>query len=177
MDHGAGGETTRIMKDMVQLAHPKLSRTYRELAASPACRERCHEPPPPLLIKGIEQFNAREFFECHETLEELWRAETHLVRYLYQGILHVGVGYYHLRRGNHHGAVTKLTSGIRLLEFFSPRCQGVEVEPLIEAARRARARLEELGPGRIAEFEEELIPTIRLASGPAGDGSTRERSG
>lgn len=162
---------------MAQLAHPKLTRTFRELAASPACRERCAEPPPPLLRKGVEEFNARQFFECHETLEELWRAETHLVRYLYQGILHVGVGYYHLRRGNHHGAVTKLSSGIRLLEFFRPRCQGVEVEPLLEAARRSRDRLEELGPERITAFEEELIPTIRLTARWADDGSARERSG
>ena len=33
------------------------------------------EPPPPALLHGIEQFNAGEYWECHETLEGLWIAE------------------------------------------------------------------------------------------------------
>jgi predicted metal-dependent hydrolase len=150
------------MPGMPSLAHPRLSRTLRELARSRAYRRRCAQPSPDLLVKGIEQFNAREFFECHETLEELWRAEDNPVRYLYQGILHVGVGYYHLGRGNHHGAVTKLESGIQLLEFYSPSCQGVEIAGLIQAARRSRDRLIELGPDRMREFDQRLIPRIEL---------------
>jgi predicted metal-dependent hydrolase len=144
------------------LAHPRLSRTLLELAASQERRERCSEPPPPLLVRGIEEFNQREFFECHETLEVLWRSEPHPVRYLYQGILQVGVGFYHLGRGNHHGAVTKLRTGCELLEFYAPRCQGVEVAPLIAAATRARRRLERLGRERMGDFPDELIPRVEL---------------
>lgn len=161
------------------LAHPKLTRTLRELAASEACRERCAEPAPPLLVRGVIEFNAGQFFDCHETLEELWRAEEHPVRYLYQGILHVGVGYYHLVRGNHHGALTKLGSGIQLLGFYAPRCQGVEISPLLEAASRGRERLIELGPERLDQFEQALIPKIGLTpdrrratpADPAGNAS------
>jgi predicted metal-dependent hydrolase len=145
--------------------HPKLSRTLRELAATELHRERCADPPPPLLIRGVQEFNEREFFECHETLEELWRAEPHPIRYLYQGILHVAVGYYHQRRGNHHGAITKLGSGLKLLEFYTPRCQSVEVAALLVTAGRARKRLLELGPDRMSEMEPELIATISLRSG------------
>jgi predicted metal-dependent hydrolase len=147
------------------IPHPKLSRTLRELAATDLHRERCADPPPPLLIRGVHEFNAREFFECHETLEELWRAETHPIRYLYQGILHIAVGYYHQRRGNHHGAITKLGSGLKLLAHYAPRCQGVEVAPLVETANRARERLLELGPARMDELETGLIATISLRSG------------
>ena len=32
----------------------------------------CLELPPPALLTGIEEFNRAEFFECHETLEEIW---------------------------------------------------------------------------------------------------------
>ena len=76
---------------------------------------RCGEAPPAELLKGIHEFNDGEFFEQHETLELLWRAETDDVRYLYQGILQVGVGFYHLQNGNYHGAVTKLGTGIAML--------------------------------------------------------------
>ena len=147
---------------MAFLPHPKLSRTVRELAGTTAHRERCGDPPPPLLVRGVEEFNSREFFECHETLEALWRLEPHPVRYLYQGIIHVAVGFYHLTRRNHHGAITKLRTGAELLEFYTPRCQGVEVAPLLAAARRARERLEALSPGRMDEFEESFIPHIEL---------------
>jgi hypothetical protein len=162
---------------MPPVPHPKLTRTLRELSESRMYRERCSDPPPALLVKGIHEFNAREFFDCHETLEELWRAEEHLVRYLYQGILHVGVGYYHLQRGNHHGAVTKLGSGVSLLEFFLPRCQGVEVAPLVEAARRDRGRLLDLGRDRIGEFD--LLATPRIEVRGAADPIvlTKESSG
>ena len=56
----------------------------------------CQDLPPPQLLEGVEQFNRGEYFEQHETLELLWRAETRSVRRLYQGILQVGVAFYHL---------------------------------------------------------------------------------
>ncbi len=65
------------------------------------------EPPPPALIRGLAQFNAGEYWECHETLEVLWRADPRPIRALYQGILQVGVAFYHLHRGNYNGAVPK----------------------------------------------------------------------
>ena len=147
---------------MPPLPHPKLSRTLRELAASSDHRARCSDPPPPLLVRGVHEFNSRQFFECHETLEVLWRQESHPVRYLYQGILHVGVGYYHLQRGNHHGAITKLRTGCQLLERYPPRCQGVAVAALVKAAQGSLERLQELGPEGIRQLDESSIPRIKL---------------
>ncbi len=97
---------------------------------------RCTEPPPDALHKAIEEFNAGLYFEQHETLELLWRAEADDVRYLYQGILLVGVGLYHLQRGNRRGATLKLSQGIDKLRWFAPVCQGIDVAHLLEAAQR-----------------------------------------
>ena len=55
---------------------------------------------PDLVLKGIKEFNEGEFYKCHEYLEEAWMQEPHRVRSLYQGILQVGVGFYHLQNGN-----------------------------------------------------------------------------
>lgn len=122
----------------------------------------CDELPPPLLLKGIEQFNRGEFFEQHETLEELWRAEPREVRYLYQGILQIGVAFHHLRRLNYHGVVYMLTRGPMYLRPFTPTCQGVDVAALLTAAERARQEIESLGPGRLVEFDWTLAPTVQL---------------
>jgi hypothetical protein len=125
--------------------------------------DRCAAPPPDLLRRGVEQFNRGEYFEQHETLETLWRAETDDVRYLYQGILLVGVGLYHLRRNNYHGAVAKLETGVRLLQWFRPACQGVDVDALIADATRVRDLIVALGRERLADLAPALIPAVRLS--------------
>ena len=122
----------------------------------------CEEPPPPQLLDGIAQFNRGEFFEQHETLELLWRAERRDVRYLYQGILQIGVAFHHLRRLNHHGTVYMLTRGPRYLAPFVPRCQGVDVAALLGDAAAALREVERLGPARLAEFDWRLAPRVRL---------------
>jgi predicted metal-dependent hydrolase len=127
-------------------------------------RGRCAEPPSEQFLFGIEQFNRREFFECHETLEAMWLAESDQVRYLYQGILQVGVGYLHLLRGNHHGAVTKLHSGCALLEYFVPSCMGVDVGSLLTTARKHVGDLLYLGPDRLRDFDLANIPMISMSA-------------
>src|ERR1700704_6674729 len=122
----------------------------------------CDETPPRLLLEGIEQFNRGEFFEQHETLELLWRAEPRDVRRLYQGILQIGVAFHHLRRLNHHGTVYMLTRGSQYLAPFAPRCQHVDVAALLQDAGAALQAVERLGPARLAEFDWKLVPRVRL---------------
>src|SRR6202035_1492595 len=97
----------------------------------------CDEPPPPKLLEGIAQFNRGEYFEQHETLELLLRAEPRDVRRLYQGILQIGVAVHHLPPSSHHGAVCMLTRGSGYLAPFAPRCQGVDVDALLADAAAA----------------------------------------
>ena len=112
--------------------------------------------------EGIAQFNRGEFFAQHETLELLWRAERRDIRYLYQGILQIGVAFHHLRRLNHHGTVYMLSRGPRYLAPFAPRCQRVDVQALLADAARALREVEGLGPGRLAEFDWSLVPRVRI---------------
>lgn len=113
------------------------------------------------MLRGIAQFNAREFYECHETLETEWRRERRPVRLLYQGILQIAVALYHLERGRWAPALTMFERGIAKVDLFRPRCQGIDVAALAEAARRCEATLRTLGPGRVREFDPGLIPLIR----------------
>ena len=75
------------------------------------------------LIAGFEQFNRGEYFEQHETLELVWRAEYGRLRELYKGIIQVGVGLYHLKRLNHTGAVHLLERGLSRLPPYAPICR------------------------------------------------------
>jgi predicted metal-dependent hydrolase len=121
----------------------------------------CDEAPPRELLEAITQFNRGEFFEQHETLELLWRAESRDVRHLYQGILQIGVAFHHLRRLNHHGTVYMLTRGPRYLAPFAPRCQSVDVQALLDDAAAALREVERLGTDQLQEFDWRLVPQIR----------------
>lgn len=127
-------------------------------------RARCAEPPPAGLLRGIEQFNQREYFEAHETLEALWNAEPDPIRVLYKGILQVGVGCYHLLNGNYRGATLKLQTGCDYLSAFAPRCMDVEVAALMADAQRLRAAIVAAGPAGLGKIDRALLPVVRRAA-------------
>lgn len=121
----------------------------------------CSDLPPAELIQGIEQFNAGDWFVCHETLEELWAGESGDARHLYQGILQVAVALHHWREGNFRGAMFLLGSAEGLLSQITPVCQGVDVAALLRDTTRLRENLGALGPERMGELDSILIPLVR----------------
>ena len=118
---------------------------------------------PDLALKGIEEFNRGEFYECHEYLEEAWMQEPRRVRFLYQGILQVGVGFYHLQNGNWRGATGLLRNGTVRLKEFEPETLGVNVTKLVRESERCLRTLEELGRERIEDFDLALVPNVEWA--------------
>ena len=142
--------------------HPKLALALERLAAADLSLD-CAAPPPPQLVQAIEEFNAGEFFEQHETLELLWRATPGEIRHLYEGILQIGVGMHHLfTNQNFHGAAVKLDHGIRLLEAFPAVCHGVDVARLRRDAGAARERLLALGAEGLDQFPLEMVPRVHM---------------
>lgn len=119
---------------------------------------------PPLLRAGIAEFNAGEYFACHETLEALWKAERGPRRALYQGILQLAVALYHLQRGNYRGTLVLLARARANLAPFAPVCAGVDVAGLLAAAEAIEQAVRALGPARLGEFDRALIPRVRLVA-------------
>ncbi len=120
------------------------------------------EPPPAGLLHGVEQFNAGEYWECHETLEGLWVAEKREVRDLYQGILQVGVAFHQLDKNNFPGAIKMFRRGLPRLRGLPEVCQGVRVAELAAAARQVHDVALDLGPEQLAELPRPF-PAISLA--------------
>ena len=118
---------------------------------------------PELVLKGLEEFNKGEFYECHEYLEEAWMQEPGRVRFLYQGILQVGVGFYHLKNGNWRGATGLLRNGTARLKEFEPETLGIDVARLVRECERCLRELEELGRDRVGEFDRSGIPKVERA--------------
>ena len=132
------------------------------LAAAEAADTSNPESLPDLVLKGIEEFNRGEFFECHEYLEDAWREETRSIRSLYQGILQVGVGFYHQRNGKWRGATSVMRSGIERLRGFEPETLGIDVSKLVRESERCLRELETLGLERVAEFDTTKVPKVEF---------------
>ena len=131
-----------------------------EVAAAEKAPQGVPEGIPDLVFKGIQEFNRGEFYECHEYLEDAWREESRQVRYLYQGILQIGVGFYHQENGNWRGATGLLKSGIARLKEFEPESLGIDVARLVRESERCLRELEELGRDRVREFDRSKVPKV-----------------
>jgi predicted metal-dependent hydrolase len=123
----------------------------------------CLEPPPPGLLAGLEEFNRGEFYECHDTLEALWMAEERPVRSLYQGVLQIGVAFYHMQRGRYQPAVILLERGSGYLQPLAPSCMGVDLLGLLAGAARCLAEVKRLGPEGLSDFDWSLVPKVEMA--------------
>lgn len=133
-------------------------------AATAGAADVCESDPPPGVVEGIRLFNAREFYECHEVIEHEWHAERGEIRRLYQGILQIGVGFYHARQGNYRGALLLLGDGIEKTSRFTPRCLGIETGQLVAESRACLEQMQALGPDRLAEFDPWMIPVIHFTN-------------
>ena len=114
----------------------------------------------PHVINGLELYNAREFFECHEVLENVWRSEKGPIRELYCGILQVAVGYYHIQRGIYIGALKMFKRCRRWLDPFPDICQGINLSRLRRDFQAVENIIVRLGPARIASFDTSLFKPV-----------------
>ena len=111
-------------------------------------------------LEGIEHFNARRFWEAHESWETLWlEAESDLEQFL-QGLIQVAAAYHHIQRGTYRGAPRLFAAGLRRLEPFPMLCCGVDRADVDDAARRHWKWLESAprSPLDASEYPQLRIP-------------------
>ena len=88
---------------------------------------------------GLELFNAGEFFDAHEVLEDLWRPAHGVERRFLQGLIQIAVALHHFTTGNRVGAQSLLARGAAKLDGLPDAYLGVSVgalRPQLEAWRR-----------------------------------------
>jgi hypothetical protein len=113
-----------------------------------------------LLERGVALYNAGEFFECHEVLEALWRADSSEYRGLYQGVIKAAVAWYHAGRGNFVGARKVLQSGLRQLRLYLNRETPLLLNPFVNELERGLSEIEHCQQTGTV-FDASLIPRLR----------------
>lgn len=119
----------------------------------------------PQAKKGLELFNAGEYFEAHEALEDAWNAEEGDAKDLYRGILQTAVVYLHITRGNYNGAVKVYERSTKWLKGLPDSCKGIRLGELRTNAEMAMTEIQKLGEERIAEFDIKLLKPITWHEG------------
>ena len=123
--------------------------------------------------KAVREFNSWRFYDCHETLEDVWRecggkaisGDRDELADFYQGVIKAAAGLHHVLRGNHGGAMKVLGDVPRLLEPYRPQTLGLDVDRLLADVERVIAEVRALGPERIGEFDRELVPSLVVEPG------------
>lgn len=128
----------------------------------------CDLSPSRQLLQAFGEFNRGDWFDCHETLEDLWAGSEGEIRCFYQGLLQIAVALHHWKNDNFGGALSLLAGGVDYLSRVQPVCQRIEVATLIGEAERCRMELNRLGRERMGELATDFIPRLRLA--PAEEG-------
>jgi Uncharacterized conserved protein len=106
--------------------------------------------------QGVEQFNQRQFYACHDTLEAIWMEASEPDRKFYQGILQIAVAFYHLGNQNWQGAVVLMSEGINRLRGYQPDYRGIDVAGFLAQTTEILKRLQEAGPDQVAAIAQQL---------------------
>ncbi|HEX7056411.1 MAG TPA: DUF309 domain-containing protein [Bacilli bacterium] len=106
----------------------------------------------------------RDYFNCHEVLEEFWQAnKTGDLAAAWLGLIQIAVAQYHERRGNCAGALKMLASAIRNLRAEDVERLGINRSLLSELAHRHAAVAAKLAasgpsPAEANEFRDLDLP-------------------
>jgi predicted metal-dependent hydrolase len=111
-----------------------------------------------LLDRGVEEFNTGYFFECHETLEDLWQGTRGPAREFFQGLIQIAVALYHLTRGNLAGSRSLFQRGLTRLDKYPASYCGIDVGELREEARLWLSRVD---AGVFTEPDLASLPKLR----------------
>jgi predicted metal-dependent hydrolase len=108
-----------------------------------------NNPYPPLYVQFFYHFNIdRDYFECHEVLEELWLDRGR--EKFYQGLLQVAVGLHHARNENINGARKILIGALEKLDLYPEKfLMGINLE---KVKSQTKAFLQKVLTGDVKPF-------------------------
>ena len=78
--------------------------------------------------RGVDEFNRGLFFECHDTLEDVWSGIRGPARDFFQGLIQVAVAFHHVSNGNAAGALSMIDRALGRFRAYPARYFGFDLD-------------------------------------------------
>ena len=112
----------------------------------------------PRLRQAVADFNAANWYACHDGFEALWHETQGPMRPVLQGLLQISVAELHLERDNRRGATVLIGEGLGRLRHGDDEALGLALAPLLLlAAERLRALQQQV------DLQSLPLPRLELA--------------
>jgi len=111
-----------------------------------------------LFQEGLKHYRAGNYFEAHESWEELWSDYYLMDRKFIQGLIQLSVSFVHMENGNIKGAKSLLNKSIEKFVEFRGVHRGIDVNNLLDQINRVSDAYKNLISGD--SFDWKIIPRI-----------------
>lgn len=111
-------------------------------------------------LKFFELFNERDFYECHEVLEDLWMETQAQERPYYQGLIQTATAFYHLENGNLRGADKLFVTGLNYLSHFPEAYLGFDLGGYRAVCEQWHGRVRRRLAGETVELASADFPVL-----------------
>jgi hypothetical protein len=100
------------------------------------------DPLPPeleweLYLRGIGQFNNHEYFDAHETWEQIWHHASGAKYDFIQGLIQCAVALEHYRRSNPRGVLSLHRNYLRKFQCVPDPCMRLNLRPFLDDMEKA----------------------------------------
>ena len=85
-----------------------------------------------LFEEGLKYYRSGNYFEAHESWEEMWSDYYLVDRRFIQGLIQLSVSFVHLENGNIKGAKSLLNKSIEKFEEFNGTQRGIDLNDLLK---------------------------------------------
>ena len=126
-----------------------------------------------LYLDGIHLFNTHEYFEAHETWEDIWHMAYGLKHEFYQGMIQAAVALEHYRRQNPRGVLGLWKSYPPKFKNVPDRFMGLNVKQFLqqmEQVLRPVVTADPLPEKGAIELDLATVPKIELEYDPFENG-------
>lgn len=115
----------------------------------------------PLYLRFFDLYHAKEYWEAHEALEELW--QTQRANDFYHGLIQIAAIHHQLERGKIRGVRKLATSALRYLTQYAPENDGVQVANVLDWLQLCLDRLpDDIQQIPVEDMKQFAIPICTL---------------
>ena len=111
-----------------------------------------------LFQEGLNHYRSKDYFEAHESWEDLWSDYYLEDRKFVQGLIQLAVSFVHLGNGNMNGAKSLLNKCAEKFKLFSGIHRDIDVKQLLDQINNVKNAYEDLGDTK--DFDWSFVPKL-----------------